>query len=169
MGNVSTLKLWNAAQRCFKVTLLPHLKRLAPVLRQLQVQHSGIFTVTCLDDRTCLCPTITDLDAWSTLESFRRFGTNLEKSQVWARSPEAMVMLNNTSYDSAANMAMQVLGATLGPADRALSDRECHTLHDAASRSRRIACLPVSPRLKGCLAPTVMGPKAVWGHVINGR
>ena len=146
---------------------------LAPVLRQLQAFHPDIFTVTYIDDRTCLCPTVADLDVvnnvWSTLESFLRLRTNEEKSQIWARSPEALAKLDNTHYSSNASFTMQVLGATLGSEERALSDRERDTLQDVARRSRRIACLPVSARLKGRLAATVLGPKAVWGHVINGR
>ena len=71
-----------------------------------------------------MCPTVADLDvvntAWSTMESFLRLRTNEEKSQVWARSPEALVMLNNTNYHTVASMTMQVLGATLGPAERVL-------------------------------------------------
>ena len=54
------------------------------------------------------------------MESFLRLRTNEEKSQVWARSPEALVMLNNTNYHTVASMTMQVLGATLGPAERVL-------------------------------------------------
>ncbi|CAL1130934.1 unnamed protein product [Cladocopium goreaui] len=108
-------------------------------------------------------------NVWSTMESFLRLRTNEEKSQIWARSPEALAKLDNTHYSSNASFTMQVLGATLGPEERALSDRERDTLLDVARRSRRIACLPVSARLKGRLAATVLGPKAVWGHVINGR
>ncbi|CAE7276503.1 unnamed protein product [Symbiodinium sp. CCMP2592] len=123
-------------------------------------QAPGTECLLYLDDRTLLSTTKDSLrialDTWGELEQVSRMRTHETKTQFFCRSPN--------SADTA-----DVLGASLGPSDRPLTQKELKRKGKATSVASRIALLPVSLKMRANLCATVFSPIAAWACLLNGR
>ena len=142
---------------------------LAPVLRKLQSVCPQTFSITYMDDRSALCPSISELNLWlqewRDFESLCRLKTNVGKSQFWGKSENDCEALREAGFHP--KDSLQVLGVSLGSLKQTPEDEARHT--EARKRAVKISRLPIAASLKARLAATVYATKACWGLFLNGR
>ena len=136
-------------------------------------QHPRSCQTLFLDDRTALHTCLADLQGWqwqSSWQEFERLGrlkTHAGKTQIRGRTAAARRVLADAGYE--ASDTITALGATLGPAQRPLSEAELQRQATCKSRAFRVGLLPCGVAMKQRIAATVLTPMFSWASGVCGR
>ena len=134
-------------------------------------QHPRSCQTLFLDDRTSLHTCLEDLQGWQqSWREFERLGrlrTHPGKIQIWGRTAEARRVLAEAGYE--VSDTMTALGATLGPAQRHLSEAEQQRQTACKARAFRVGLLPCGVAMKQRIAATVLTPMFSWATGVCGR
>ena len=140
-------------------------------LRQSQRTVPAACSLLYLDDRTLLAPDVNTLQnvetCWNELEEVTRLRTNVQKTQVWARTVQGFLDLQAQGRQP--QFQVEILGVSCGFEGRCCSNSELQRQTKSERYSEKLALLPKSHKFLATLCSLMLTSTMTWGAFLGGH